>query len=508
LGNRPNLGPGVNAPEVMRGTNQGGAQFVGAQGTAQVPLFNQLANQQFDQVGRFAKQLDNAYTRDARNQVNQSFGAANQLGTIGNSTMAMGDAAGQQITNLAPLAQQQAGFAADNIYGLAPQVTQIGDQYMGQIGGLGSMLADQSRNAFAQAGPTGIEQALYDQGQAELAMGRALSPEELRDATQSSRQGMAARGMATGNAALGAELLNRDRFANQRLNQRRAFAADANNLREQNVNTRRELAGNMATASGNLYDTAGRIGMSGREIAGRLFDAGGRMNVLGTQTAGDLRAAGADTAMSGRQIGGALLNNSALLRQAGAGMLADLDPYQRAIQGGLSLGQTAQAGALDTVQGGFNNALDLFANTGSFNVNRGDSLYNSWLNNATAIQTGQTAANSQTNAANISAAATRAARPKWYETALGAVGNIFSDERMKTDVKPIGTAGNVLGLTAYEFRYKGDKKKHKGFMAQDVQKVLPEAVEEMDYKGKRRLTIKPMVIGAALAEELLSAKAA
>jgi hypothetical protein len=189
-------------------------------------------------------------------------------------------------------------------------------------------------------------------------------------------------------------------------------------------------------------------------------------------------------------------------------MMADLDPYQRAIQGGLSLGQTAQAGALDTVQGGFNNALDLFANTGSFNVNRGDSLYNSWLNNATAIQTGQTAANSQTNAANISAAATRAARPKWYETALGAVGNIFSDERMKTDVKPIGTAGNVLGLTAYEFRYKGDKKKHKGFMAQDVQKVLPEAVEEVDYKGKRRLTIKPMVIGAALAEELMSAKAA
>jgi hypothetical protein len=281
---------------------------------------------------------------------------------------------------------------------------------------------------------------------------------------------MAARGMATGQAALGAELLNRDRYATQREAGRRSFAADANNLRETNTMNRRDAAGRLAEAggrtldaagrigmasrdtasqiydaagrlrlsgtelggrlldqagrigmtgreiAGNLYDTGGRLGMTGREISGRLYDAGGRMNVLGTQTAGDLRSMGADTAMSGRQIGGALLNNSALLRQAGAGMLADLDPYQRAIQGGLSLGQTAQAGALDTVQGGFNNALDLFANTGSFNVNRGDSLYNSWLNNATAIKTGQTAANATTQAANITAAATRNANKKpWWQ---------------------------------------------------------------------------------------------
>jgi hypothetical protein len=388
------------------------------------------------------------------------------------------------------------------------------------------MLADQSRRGFATSGPTGIEQSLYNQGQAELAMGRSLSPEEMRDATQSARQGMAARGMATGNAALGAELLNRDRFANQRQQQRRAFASEANNLRERNVMDRRAAAGNMATAGGNMMDAAGRLGMAGRETAGRMmdmggrlglsgremasqmFDAGGRMNVLGTQTAAELRNMGADNMLRGRQIGGALLEGSGRLRQTGAGMFADLDPYQRAIQGGLSLGQTAQAGSADMTQGAFGNMLDLFSNTGSFNINRGDSLYNSWNNNVTAVRTGQQAANSQREAANITAAATRAARPRWYETALGAAGRIFSDERMKTDIKPVGKAGNLLGLTAYEFRYKGDKKKHKGFMAQDVQKVLPEAVEEVDYKGKRRLTIKPMVIGAALAEELMSAKAA
>jgi hypothetical protein len=61
---------------------------------------------------------------------------------------------------------------------------------------------------------------------------------------------------------------------------------------------------------------------------------------------------------------------------------------------------------------------------------------------------------------------------------------------------------SLLDLPAYEYRYKGEKKKRKGVMAQDVQKVLPEAVTEVDYQGKRRLAIKPAVIGAALAEEL------
>jgi hypothetical protein len=84
----------------------------------------------------------------------------------------------------------------------------------------------------------------------------------------------------------------------------------------------------------------------------------------------------------------------------------------------------------------------------------------------------------------------------------------LSDKREKKDIKPLGKAGSVLGLTAYEYKYKGEDKKHKGFMAQDVQKVLPEAVTEVDYKGKKRLAIKPAVIGAALAEELMTAKAA
>jgi hypothetical protein len=67
----------------------------------------------------------------------------------------------------------------------------------------------------------------------------------------------------------------------------------------------------------------------------------------------------------------------------------------------------------------------------------------------------------------------------------------LSDERTKTDIKPLGKVTSLLDLPAYEYRYKGEKKKRKGVMAQDVQKVLPEAVTEVDYQGKRRLAIKP-----------------
>ena len=84
----------------------------------------------------------------------------------------------------------------------------------------------------------------------------------------------------------------------------------------------------------------------------------------------------------------------------------------------------------------------------------------------------------------------------------GAGGGGLSDEREKTDIKPLGTLTSVLKIPAYEYRYKGEKKKRKGVMAQDVQKVLPEAVTEVDYQGNARLAIKPGVIGAALAEEL------
>jgi hypothetical protein len=502
LGHRPSAGGGLNAKEVQRGAVIGGEGFANQQFNALDPAFEQLTDQQYDQIQRLQGGFNNQYTRDARGQINQSFGTADRVGRIGNQTIQTGQQAGQQISNLAPVARRQANSAATNInrqgnqitqvadqYGnrltqqarganleadaaagridpLGQQVMRIGDRYMGQIGGVGTMLANQARRGFSTSGPTEIEAELYRQGQEELAMGRALSPEQLREATQSARQGMAARGMATGQAALGAELLNRDRYATQRETERRGFAADANQLREENVMGRRDAAGRMAEAGGRTLDAAGRIGMAGRELAGnlydtagrmrlagtdlggrlldsagqmrmagreaagRLYDAGGRMRMLGTTTAGDLRGMGAETAMRGQSLGGSLLADAGRLRQTGAGMITDLDPFARAVDPGMRMGQTAQGMGLDTIGQSYGNMLDLNANTGSFNVNRNDSLYNTWLNNATAVQTGNMAADSQRNAANITAAAQRSAGSNnmWGNIiggGLGALGGIF-----------------------------------------------------------------------------------
>jgi hypothetical protein len=192
-----------------------------------------------------------------------------------------------------------------------------------------------------------------------------------------------------------------------------------------------------------------------------------------------------------------------MLGSAAQGQLM-VDPYSRALgsaQIGGNLGNSLQSGIGQT----FGGAQQMAGNVASFNVNAIDSRNAMQMNNWAAM-----------NAARMNASAMN------QSGTMGMIGGIgsgllqgagmaamaFSDKRMKKNIKPLGKAGSVLGLTAYEFSYKGEDKKHKGFMAQDVQKVLPEAVAEVDYKGKKRLAIKPAVIGAALAEELMTAKAA
>lgn len=72
----------------------------------------------------------------------------------------------------------------------------------------------------------------------------------------------------------------------------------------------------------------------------------------------------------------------------------------------------------------------------------------------------------------------RAMRTSGLGTAVGIGGKlwggIFSDRRLKEDIVPLGHYDN--GLPKYEFRYKGQPDKWIGTMADDVEKVFPEAV--------------------------------
>jgi hypothetical protein len=287
------------------------------------------------------------------------------------------------------------------------------------------------------SGPTNIQQQLLSDAEAQLALGRSLSPEQERAAQQAARSAYSATGLGTSNAAAAAEILNRDAYATQRENERRAFAVDAENYVLGQEASRRDFA----------------------NLANQL-----------------------DIARGDRLIG---------LTSAYAG----LDPYRQGLNAAFGLGSSTLNQATNTATSAYNNALNTAGMVDSFNRNMQASQYNSWQNNNAAVQ-----------GANMQAGAMRDAG---MMNMIGNIGSsIFSDKRMKKDIKPLGSAGKVLGLTAYEFKYKGDDEKRVGFMAQDVQKVLPEAVEERTVKGKKRLAIKPAVIGAALAQELTQAKAA
>ena len=179
-----------------------------------------------------------------------------------------------------------------------------------------------------------------------------------------------------------------------------------------------------------------------------------------------------------------------------AGGYGALDPFARGLNPAFGLGQATMGQGTQLIGNTFNNAVNQAGNVESFNRNMQAGMYNNWQNNNAAIQAANITGTASTNAGMMS---------MFGGLAQGA-GAYFSDERMKKDIKQTGKDG-VLGLKTYEYRYKGEDKdapKRTGFMAQDVAKVLPEAVEEVNYRGKKRLAIKPMVIGQTLAAALAS----
>lgn len=62
----------------------------------------------------------------------------------------------------------------------------------------------------------------------------------------------------------------------------------------------------------------------------------------------------------------------------------------------------------------------------------------------------------------------------WIGAGVGALGGLFSDERLKTDIKKVGELPSGLGV----YDYKKFGKPERGVLAQEVEKVIPEAVTE------------------------------
>jgi hypothetical protein len=116
-------------------------------------------------------------------------------------------------------------------------------QYINMQFGTADQLAGRLNNEYLQrargvvgeelqaaSAPNAIEAQLQRDAESELALGRSLSPEQQREASQSARAAFAARGLGTSMGSSAAEILNRDAYGQQRLDARRGFAAGVNQM--------------------------------------------------------------------------------------------------------------------------------------------------------------------------------------------------------------------------------------------------------------------------------------
>lgn len=142
----------------------------------------------------------------------------NQMGTLGPAGERLMSAlsAGYQANNVSAREIQaaQASLPAD------VRATSIQGVKMGDFGSAQAVRAAD----VANVGQGALGQSLMGEAQRRVALQGRLDPQATRDAVQSARQAFAARGMASGNAALGAELLNRDRYSRQRAFEDLGFA--------------------------------------------------------------------------------------------------------------------------------------------------------------------------------------------------------------------------------------------------------------------------------------------
>lgn len=96
--------------------------------------------------------------------------------------------------------------------------------------------------------------------------------------------------------------------------------------------------------------------------------------------------------------------------------------------------------------------------------------------------------------------------PKWHLSSIEAPSfNATSDKRLKENIVPFTSEKSILDLPVYTFNFKSDKnkKKHVGCLAQDLQEICPDLVNE-DSQGY--LSIEESKITYLLLEEVKELK--
>jgi len=134
------------------------------------------------------------------------------------------------------VANAQIAAEEESIKRLYPQYTALQFQTADQLAGkLDNEYLKRTQGVVgeelqAASAPNAIEAQLQRDAESELALGRSLSPEQQREASQSARAAFAARGLGTSMGSSAAEILNRDAYGTARQDARRGFAAGVNQM--------------------------------------------------------------------------------------------------------------------------------------------------------------------------------------------------------------------------------------------------------------------------------------
>jgi hypothetical protein len=206
-----------------------------------------------------------------------------------------------------------------------------------------------------------------------------LNEQATRDAVQAARQGFASRGLATGNAALGAELLNRDRYARSRMFEDLGFARNIqiDDVDRQIRNAQNTLTGDMAnqTTATNLSISDQRAAMDAQrfnqtsnqqadeyfqtEEGRRLANNQSDLTTRNTYDAGQINSVA--TGNANRELEGLRIDEEArrLGNQQNVGMLGDAFTTQNAVNTA-GLGAELQRGGLASAANANNMVMGWF----------------------------------------------------------------------------------------------------------------------------------------------------
>ncbi len=138
------------------------------------------------------------------------------------------------------------------------------------------------QDRLANLGPSEIETELQRLAIEDLRQGDRLSVEDERNAVQTARAGMSARGLAAGRGAVFAEVLNRQRYADARERERRGFAASVDAYTNQREASDAATANNAFAQYSAYWDPQQRIyGSGGSAVSGSVNPAANFAPFLG-----------------------------------------------------------------------------------------------------------------------------------------------------------------------------------------------------------------------------------